>query len=281
MVSPTSGSDPVRPAPGRIGSTLRALIRTRVSAGLLVVLPIYITYLIVRFVFEVMRDSSLWVVEWFLRSRWVEQTMQRFVNPAWRSMQTDSLSDLPIGWQWGIWMFAVFLTVFILYFIGLLTANMLGRRLVGAVELVLERLPLVKTVYRASKQILTTFASEHRQNFQRVAIFPFLHENCYTVGFVTNSFIEPRTGEEYVTLFYATSPNPTTGYFLILRRRDVLELDWSMEEAVRAVISAGILLPSNVPVPLGDVRPGVLVPPGLPQTQLGPASGAAPVAGKP
>lgn len=263
-MSESHSSDPVRRPSGRLGAALRALIRTRVSAGLLVVLPIYITYVIVRFVFEVMRDSSLWVVEWFLHSRWVEQIVQRWINPGWRALEGGSLSQLPMSWQWGIWIFSVFLTIFLLYSIGLLTANMLGRRLVGAVELVLERLPLVKTVYRASKQIFSAFASEQKQNFQRVAIFPFLHENCYTVGFVTNNFTDPRTGEEYVTVFYATSPNPTTGYFLILRRRDVMELDWSVEEAVRALISAGILLPSRVlPVPQGSFRPGAAVPPGL------------------
>lgn len=263
-MSQPQSSDPVRPVSGRLGATFRALIRTRVSAGLLVVLPIYITYLIVRFVFEVMRDSSLWVVEWFLHSRWVEQVMQRYIDSGWRSsLQTNSLSELPLGWQWGIWVFAVFLTIFILYFIGLLTANMLGRRLVGAVDLVLDRLPLVKSIYRASKQILSTFSTERKQNFQRVAIFPFLHENCYTVGFITNHFTDSDTGEEYVTVFYATSPNPTTGYFLILRRRDVLELDWSTEEAVRTVISAGILLPPRIPMPQGAARPAVVVPPGL------------------
>lgn len=237
-------TDPSRPHPPgrRIWSAFKRLLQARVTAGLIVVLPIWLTYVVVKFIFGLMRDASAWVIYGLLRGDWV-----RYVPKSWGESfagWTDAeLARSSV--QWSIAVFSVFLTIFLLYVIGLFTANLLGKRVLYAVEALLDRLPLIKTVYRATKQILETFTGEQSQTFQRVALFPFGGDRAKSVGFVTNSFTDPRSGEELVTIFYATTPNPTTGFIFICRRCEIVELDWSVEEAVKAIMSGGILLPAK------------------------------------
>ena len=255
-----------KPHRSRIGATLKVLIRTRVMAGLLVVLPIYVTIFLIKFVFGVMRDSSLWVVEAYLRSSLGELLLERWrvsvtapEGPKLVSVATalanleerlgrvanseEFLKILPERIEWGIAILSVLLTITILYAVGLFTANIFGRRLVEMFERFVARVPMVKTVYRSSKQILATLAGGQTQNFQRVALVPFPHEKMRCVGFVTSTFNDSHTGEELATVFIPTTPNPTTGYLQILRRKDLVELDWSVEEAVQTIMSGGILRP--------------------------------------
>jgi len=158
----------------------------------------------------------------------------------------EFLKILPERIEWGIAILSVLLTITILYAVGLFTANIFGRRLVEMFERFVARVPMVKTVYRASKQILTTLTGEQTQNFQRVALVPFPQEKMRCVGFVTAMFNDSRTGEELATVFIPTTPNPTTGYLQILKRKDLVELDWSVEEAVQTIMSGGILRPDFV-----------------------------------
>lgn len=245
--NPTAGQ-----RPSRIAATLRALIRTRVTTGLLVVLPVYVTYLLVTFVFGVMRDSSQWIVEAFLRSRFGEPFLTAWKVDVHKIAQrlghdptpAELFEHLPTYLQWSVAIFSVLLTIFILYTIGLFAANIFGRRVIETFERLLDRVPLVKTVYRSSKQILLTFTGDQSQNFQRVALVPFPDQSMRAVGFITNSFRDSVTDTELCTVFIPTTPNPTTGYLQVVPRGDVTELPWSIEEAVRAIMSAGILTPS-------------------------------------
>jgi uncharacterized membrane protein len=225
----------------RVAATLKALIRTRVTAGLLVVLPIWITVLLIKFVFTTMRDASQWVVLALLRA----ESFQKYVwkMPEGQKVDLDELLSKHPGLDWGIAIVSVFLTIFILYSIGLFTRNIVGRRLIDTFESLLDRVPLVKTVYRSSKQILITFSGEQSREFQRVALIPFPQERMRCVGFITATFKDSLTGEELATVFIPTTPNPTTGYLQILKRKDLVELDWSVEDAVRTIMSGGILRP--------------------------------------
>jgi len=238
-------AEPARTRRNPIWATLKALFRTRITAGLLVVLPIWITYLLVTFLFGVMRDASQWVVELVLRSQRIEAFMNH-IGVEWKAL--GSLAELPVGWRWGISIFSVFLTIFALYAIGLFTANIFGRRIIETVERFLERVPLVKTVYRSSKQILVTLTGEPGRKFQRVALIPFPQERMRCVGFVTSTFHDSVSGEELATVFIPTTPNPTTGYLQVVRRSDLVEVDWTVEQAVQVIMSAGILRPDHVTI---------------------------------
>ncbi len=237
---------PIPQRRSRLWATLRAVLRARVTAGLILVLPIWITYLLVKFIFDLMRDTSLWVVVSYLESHWGAPILERW-GVTQEQVAQQGLAALDPKWQWIIAIVAVFLTIAFLYIVGVLSANFFGRRIVGAVESLLDRVPLVKTVYRACKQILETFAADKEQGFQRVVLVPFPTNDVRSVGFITGISRDSRTGEELATVFLATTPNPTTGYVFVLRRSDLIELDWSIEEAVKMVISGGVVTPPSMP----------------------------------
>jgi uncharacterized membrane protein len=233
--------------PTRRGGS-QARVRRRISAGLILVLPIWVTFLLVSFVFRLMRDTSLWVVEAFLMSRWGAPLLGGWGVTSDELIE-GGLEALPLGLRWGIAAFSVMLTVCLLYIVGMVTTNIVGRRLLQLLEAVVDKVPLVKTVYRASKQVLETLADESGRSFQRVALVPFPNSQMRSVGFVTKVFRD-GAGEELCAVFIATTPNPTTGFLCVVRRSEVIDLDWSVEEAVRVIMSGGVLFPPTVPATL-------------------------------
>lgn len=244
----------------RAWTTLRSVFRARITAGLIVILPIWITYLLVKFVFELMRDASLWAVETFLATGWGSAfTSQWAISP--EAIKGKGLEAF--GWkgQWIIGIFCVLLTVFFLYSIGVLTANFVGKRVIAGVEILLDRVPLVKTVYRATKQILATVAGDQAKNFQRVVLVPFPSRETRSIGFITAITQDSRTGQELCSVFMASTPNPTTGFVFVLPRSELVDLDWSVEEAFSMIMSGGAIFPPTTMTPLNSIA---AKPPGVP-----------------
>lgn len=226
------------PHKNRFWSTIKSLTRARIITGLITILPIYITVLVVQFVFRLLRDSSQWVVYGILEHDWRPWGLE------WGGFAEGQLHTPAL--QWGLAIFSVLLTAFILYAVGVFTANIIGRRLLRAFELLIDRVPLAKSVYHASKQILESFASPSPATFQRVVLVPFPSREVRSIGFVTSTSVDPDTGLELVSVFLATTPNPTTGYVFLTPRSEITELNWSVEVAVKAVMSGGILTPESV-----------------------------------
>ena len=252
------------PEPRRspVWGTLKRLVRARVTAGVITVLPIIITIWLVRAIFRVMRDASQWVVFAILRSEEGEKILEWILDDDAQEMLTgataegfkgyeslaaafdvEGVSMLPQSVQWGIPIASVLLTIFILYTIGLFTANIIGKRFIYLTERLVERMPLVKTVYGSTKQIVRTLGGDQTRKFQRVALIPFPQARMRCVGFITAMFKDSVSGDELCTVFIPTTPNPTTGYLQVLKRSDLIELDWSVEEAVQTIMSGGILRP--------------------------------------
>jgi len=233
-------------------ATLRAVVRTRLTAGLITILPIVITIWLVRVVFGWLRDASLWVVEAFLLSRWGREILQSWGVKA-EGLTSIGLEVLPVKLQWGIATFSVLLTFFLLYVIGMFAAGMIGRRLIEFVESIVDRLPFVKTIYRTLKQMLELFGGGASKGFQRVVLVPFPNQITRSVGFVTSTFRDVVTGEELCAVFVAKTPNPTSGFVFVLRRADIIEVNWSVEDAVKTIMSGGILTPGEVTMITGSV----------------------------
>lgn len=224
--------------------SFKARLRNRLMAGLVLVVPIWITVLLVGFVFGIMRDASLWIIEGLLTSPWTAHVLDG-IGVSSDAVQADGLEALPSALRWALSGVSALLTVVVLYVLGMVTTNIVGRRLVHAGEALVDRVPLVKTIYRASKQVLETFAGEAGQTFQRVVSVPFPSPQVRTVGFVTRVTTDPGTGEVLCAVFVATAPNPTTGFVLLVKRSDLVDLDWSVEEAIRVIMSGGVLLPDG------------------------------------
>lgn len=276
MSAVPSQAEPRPPHRSRVWATLKRLVRTRITAGIFTILPLLITFWVVKLIFLWMRDASRWVVKAFL----VSDKQLRPAGDAWLDrlgydwekwqmwqerglLHQDQFYELmPWHVQWAIAILSVALTIFLLYLVGLLAANLFGRRVIEFVEQLLDRVPLIKTVYRGLKQVFSSFAGDQTQSFQRVALVPFPQEKMRCVAFVTNVFIDSVTNEELCAVFIPTTPNPTTGYLQIMKRAEITELNWTVEDGIRVIMSGGILKPgfltmlSNKQLPPDVVQTG-------------------------
>ena len=161
-------------------------------------------------------------------------------------MAEEGITALPLIVQWSVGILSVVLTVVLLYLLGAVTTNVVAKRIFMFTESVLDRMPFVKTIYHASKKVMQTIAGEKARSFRKVVLVPFPNRETYSVGFVTRIIRDEHTGETLYTVFVATAPNPTTGFVMVIKPASVVELDWTIEEAVKVVMSGGVLMPDTV-----------------------------------
>ena len=138
------------------------------------------------------------------------------------------------------------IAVVLLTILGALTANLFGRTLVNYGERLVGRMPLVRNIYSALKQIFETVLSQSQQSFREVALIEYPRRGVYSIAFVTTAAkgeVQARADEEMVSVFLPTTPNPTSGFLLFVPRRDVITLEMSVEDAAKLVISAGLVAP--------------------------------------
>ncbi len=222
-------------------------VRSRIMAGLVLVLPIWITIVVVTIVFRIMRDASIWFVIAILLSPAGHPLLAGWgLGP--EQLADEGVDALPVIVQWSLSALSVLLTIVALYLLGSVATNVVTTRVFQSTERVLERMPFVKTIYNASKKVLQAVTSERARPFRKVVLVPFPNKEAHSVGFVTRVGKDQRTGETLYTVFVATAPNPTTGFVMLIRPADVVELDWSVEDAVKAVMSGGVLMPEAVPL---------------------------------
>lgn len=141
----------------------------------------------------------------------------------------------------------VVLTLVVLFLTGLLAANMIGLRLVQWGEGLLARIPVVKTIYNSVKQVSDTLFSSSGQAFRKAVLVRFPHTEAWTVAFLTGTpggEVARHLSGEHISVYVPTTPNPTSGYFLIVPRAGVIELDMNVDEALKYVISMGVASPN-------------------------------------
>jgi uncharacterized membrane protein len=223
-----------------------ALVRLRVTAGLITILPILITFWVIRFIFRLMRDASRWAVEAVALSP-RGMSLLHSLGLADSAEPAQALEQLPGAVHWGIAITSVALTILLLYVVGALAANVAGRRAVELVDTFAARVPLVKSVYRASKQVLSTLGGDESRGYLGVALVPFPTDTMRAVGFITNRFQDAVTGEDLVSVFIPSTPNPTTGFLEVVRRADLVQLKWSVEDALATIMSGATVVPDGEP----------------------------------
>ncbi len=143
------------------------------------------------------------------------------------------------------------MTLVIVFVTGLLTANFIGQRLVRWWEALLHRIPVVRSVYQSVKQISDTVFSPSGQAFRQAVLVQYPRQRSWTIGFLTGTpggEIAGHLGDEMVSLYVPTTPNPTSGFFLMVPKADVIELDMSVEDALKYLISMGVVVPAALPV---------------------------------
>jgi len=217
----------------RLWPTIRALLRTRVVAGLLMVIPIWLTWVVVKFVFDMMKAAT-------------EPLAQKVADAVIRANKDLVPQKVQDYVEWIVPVLAVLLTLFLLYLLGMLTANVFGRRLIASIESVFERLPLVKTLYRSIKQVVGAIGGFQSRHFQRVVLIDFPAPGYKRVAFLTSVMTDRDTGRKIASIFIPYTPYLTTGYMQLVPLENVSETNWTVEEAVKWVMSGGILSPPTV-----------------------------------
>ena len=142
----------------------------------------------------------------------------------------------------------VVLTIALLFVTGLLTANLLGHRLVLLWESLLARIPVVKTIYGGVKQVSDTLFSGQGQAFRKALLVRYPHQGSWAVAFQTgqpHGEIAAILKEDHVSVFIPTTPNPTSGFFMIMPKKDVIELNMSVDAALKYIISMGVVSPDQ------------------------------------
>jgi uncharacterized membrane protein len=202
-------------------------IRRTFLAGLLILLPLFITYVLIAFLFNIFTGIGA-----------------PLVIGLFRLVGANDLS-YPI-----VPLVNLLLSLAVIFLLGLVGTNILGRRVFSNFEGLLLRLPLVRTVYSSAKQVVETFQGPGR-SFQRVVLIEYPRKGVWALGLVAterHDSLRLFPSEIVVTVFIPTTPNPTSGYLVIVSPEDVKEIDFTVEEAFKFIVSGGIIGRDLAPV---------------------------------
>jgi uncharacterized membrane protein len=165
-----------------------------------------------------------------------------------------SLLLLPMAWRpeavigFAIPGLGTILTLLIIFLTGLATRNFIGKRVVGLWEAVLRRIPVFNTIYSSVKQVSDTLFSSSGNAFRKALLVQYPRQGSWTIAFLTGApggDVRNHLTGDYVSVYVPTTPNPTSGFFLMMPRADTIELDMSVDEALKYVVSMGVVTPEH------------------------------------
>jgi len=190
-------------------------------AGLLVWLPLGVTVLVIRLLVTFMDKLLV-----FIPTEYHPDTLLGFHIPG----------------------LGVLLAVLIVLITGVIVANFFGRQLVVAWESLLGRIPLVRTIYHSVKQVAVTLFSSQGKSFRKVLLIEYPRKGIYTLCFQTGDAVgevQLRTGKAVINVFVPTTPNPTSGFFIMVPEEDVQELEMTIDDALKMIMSLGVIVPGG------------------------------------
>jgi len=195
-------------------------LRKWLFSGLLVIVPLAIT---------------LWVLDWIIGT--LDQTL--WLLPS----------------QWQVWLgqhrvrgLGVLFTLAILLSVGAIASNFVGKRLLGWGDAVVRRIPVVRSIYSSVKQVSDTLFSESGNAFRTAVLIEWPRPGAWTIAFVTGTpggDVLNYLQDDYLGVYVPTTPNPTGGYFVMLKRSDCIELKMSVDEALKYIVSMGVVVPGG------------------------------------
>lgn len=204
-------------------------IQRYIITGILTIIPIWFTWLVFDFFF------SYIVLFW-----------QPWVTAFSTSLQ-QSHPDVS-GWLLAPWfqtIIACIFTLLVLYILGWATTRVIGRRVIGLFDRIINRIPIAQTIYGSVKKLVTAL-QQKPENLNRVVLIGFPSAEMKTVGFVTHVFKDSNDGKELAAVYVPTTPNPTSGYMEIVETDKLIATDWTMDEAMTFVLTAGSVAPANI-----------------------------------
>ena len=189
------------------------------------VFPIFITFIIIKFLFGLIGGILSPVVEraFILLGSSPEGTVDDFIVTS----------------------IAFILTFSALYFIGVIATNFFGKLILNFFEAILNKTPIIKNIYTSSKKLIEIISLPSRQSFKRVVIVEYPRVGMKAFAFVTGN-IKTKDGTELTSIFIPTTPNPTSGFLIYLPESDIIETDMDIEEGMKLIVSGGILVPEHL-----------------------------------
>lgn len=190
-------------------------LRKYLLAGLVVWLPILMTFVVLRFIVDILDNTVA------------------LLPTAYQPEHLFGIEMPGVG---------VVFSLALLLITGLVATNFLGQRLFSWGEAILTKIPLVSTIYNATKQVIQAIFSSNSQAFRKVMLVEYPRKGCWSVGFLTSTLPQLREdGKALVTIFIPTTPNPTSGFLLLIPEDEVKEIAMSVEDALKFIISLGVM----------------------------------------
>jgi uncharacterized membrane protein len=209
-----------------LGQRLQRLFLT----GLLTLLPLWLTWIVVKFLFVLLGDLS-----------------KPLIGPSLQGIAARSPQAL--GWLGDPWVqnaIALVATVLAILLVGWLARRVIGQRLLGWFEALVARIPLASTIYGSARKLLDILQTKP-DGTQRVVLVDFPHAEMKSIGFVTRVIREQGTGRELAAVYVPTTPNPTSGYLEIVPVEKMTPTDWTVDQAMSFIISGGAVAPDSIP----------------------------------
>mgnify|MGYP003381853077 CR=1 FL=1 len=198
--------------------------------GLISIIPLWITWLVLSFLFNMLSGIGTPVVK----------GLARLVGPRFPEIarMLDSETTLSVV--------GVVLVIASLFLLGWFTTNFIGRGLFNFFEGLLDRIPFVKTIYGSVKKLLHVLQDKPKGDVQRVVLINFPSSEMKTVGLVTRTLTDTVTGRQLAAVYVPTTPNPTSGYLEIVPIESVISTNWTLDEAMTFIVSGGAIAPDTV-----------------------------------
>ena len=200
--------------------------KTYIILGIFTVIPLYVTYVILKFIFQILKSSGSPAVTWLALAirPFFPDVAEILLHPFFDSV------------------LAIFLVLLGLYLLGWTATRVIGRRLLAAFDALVHRIPLVNTIYIAVQKFLAMLQIKP-DGVQRVVLIDFPSPEMKAVGFVTRTLQDADSGRTLVAVYVPTTPNPTSGYLEIVPIEKVVSTTWTVDEAMTFIISGGALAP--------------------------------------
>ena len=196
-------------------NSITQYFRSKIFAGLAALLPLYLTFFVIKFLFVTLEEMS-------------DPILKRF-----------NLDIHGLG---------IILTVLLIYILGFLVTNFLGRKIFNIGERIVKKVPIVNMIYTTLKQFTDTFTKGSTDAFEGAVYIQYPRQGLWTMAFISGES-KTKNGVPYYHLFVPTPPNPTSGYFLMIPQADTVDTGMSVDDGLKTIISGGLLAPEENPLP--------------------------------
>ena len=211
--------------------------------GLLTLLPLWLTWIVVKFVFVMLSDTSRPLVQPLLENLAASY-------PHMLSWLVDPWLQTVLG---------LLATLLVILLSGVMARRVVGQRLLRWFEAMIKRIPFANTIYGSARQLLDILQTKP-DGVQRVVLIDFPHTEMKSIGFVTRVLREQGTGRELAAVYVPTTPNPTSGYLEIVPVEKITPTDWTVDQAMAFIISGGAVSPESIPFSPPAVVAAAVVP---------------------